>query len=209
MGGRKDLKRFRVYEAMASYQHDVEVTTYVLFSGNIKRPMTGFTEGINTFCIVPITMNSYNADFLIAELQRKKGCGEELEKDELVLLPLCLLMDGEMALKDRVKAAYQITQEVETIDRQEIDRIEIVLYVMADKFLDVADMDELMEVFGMTRLGQKLVDKGVEEGKVEERLKIAESLIGVLDEEMIAEKTSLPFETVMMIKEKMMSVSVS
>ena len=28
-------------------------------------------------------------------------------------------------------------------------------------------MDELMEVFGMTRLGQKLVDKGGEEGKVE------------------------------------------
>lgn len=58
-----------------------------------------------------------------------------------------------MALKDRVKAAYQITQEVETIDRQEIDRIETVLYVMADKFFDAAEMDELMEVFGMTRLG--------------------------------------------------------
>lgn len=47
-------------------------------------------------------------------------------------------------------------------------RIRTVLYVMADKFLDSAEMDELMEVIGMTQLGQKLVSKGREEGKREE-----------------------------------------
>ena len=31
--GKTGLKRFRVYESLASYQHGVEVTTYVLFSG--------------------------------------------------------------------------------------------------------------------------------------------------------------------------------
>lgn len=35
-GGLEDLKRFRVYEAMSSYQHKAAVTTYVLFSGKIK-----------------------------------------------------------------------------------------------------------------------------------------------------------------------------
>ena len=33
--GIEDLKRFRMYEAMASYQYKVEITTYVLYSGNI------------------------------------------------------------------------------------------------------------------------------------------------------------------------------
>ena len=46
--GREGLKRFRVYEALASYQHKVSVTTYVLFSGKIKNPMTRFTEGIHS-----------------------------------------------------------------------------------------------------------------------------------------------------------------
>lgn len=45
--GVKGLKRFRVYEALTSYQHNVTVETYVLFSGNIKNPMTEFTEGQN------------------------------------------------------------------------------------------------------------------------------------------------------------------
>lgn len=38
--GISGLKRFRVYEAMASYQHKVAVTTYVLYSGTIRNPIT-------------------------------------------------------------------------------------------------------------------------------------------------------------------------
>ena len=106
------------------------------------------------------------ANRLIAKLQKSQENAEKLKKEDLVLLTLCLLMDGEMPLKDRVRAAFRITQEAGD-DYEEMDRIEAVLYVMADKFLDSVEMDELMEVFGMTRLGQKLVDKGVEEGKVE------------------------------------------
>ena len=201
-GGVGDLKRFRVYEALASYQHKVAVTTYVLFSGNIKNPRTEFTEGINPFHIQPVTMSSYSADLLIKGIQRKQENGEKPEKEDLVLLTLCLLMDGEMPLKERVKAAYQITQNTMLADQEQLDKIEAVLYVMADKFLDAAEMDELTEVIGMTRLGQKLVDRGREEGREEERREIAESLIGLLDERVIAERTGLPLETVLKLKKK-------
>ncbi len=43
------MSDIRTYEALTSYQHKVPVTTYVLFSGNIKNPRTSFTEGINTY----------------------------------------------------------------------------------------------------------------------------------------------------------------
>ena len=70
-----------------------------------------------------------------------------------------------------MEAAYQITGEATSASREELNRIEAVLYLMADKFLDSAEMDELMEVVGVTRLGQKLVNKG----KEEEKLEIAEN----------------------------------
>ena len=38
--GKQGLRRFRSYEAVTSYQNDVPVTTYVLYSGKIKNPMT-------------------------------------------------------------------------------------------------------------------------------------------------------------------------
>lgn len=209
--GLEGLKRFRVYEALASYQHKVSVTTYVLYSGRIKEPMTQFTEGVNTFRIVPIIMQGYSADYLMAELKRKQECGERFAREDMVLLTLCLLMGGDMPLMDRVREAYRITKEAVSVNQEELDKVETVLYVMADKFLESAEMDELTEVIGMTRLGQKLVNGGIEQGKElgkeEERLDIARKLIGLLDEKVIAQRTGLPLETVMKLKEKQVSAS--
>lgn len=87
------LKRFRTYEALTSYQHKVPITTYVLFSGNIKNPMTSFSEGINTYKVAPIIMK-----------------------------------------------------------------------LMADKFLEPAELNKLKEEIHMTQLGQMLVDWGIEQG---------------------------------------------
>lgn len=83
---------------------------------------------------------------------------------------------------------------------------------MADKFLESDEMDELMEVIGVTRLGQKLVNKGIEQGmelgKEEEKIDIAQNLLGLLDEKVIAQRTGLPLETVMELKEKRTSTPV-
>ena len=38
------------------------------------------------------------------------------------------------------------------------------LYALADKFLDKAELDEIKEVMRMTRLGQMLMDEGMEKG---------------------------------------------
>ena len=93
MKGLAGLKRFRTYEALTSYQHKVPITTYVLFSGNIKNPMTSFSEGINTYKVAPI-----------------------------------------------------------------------ILKLMADKFLEPAELNKLKEEIHMTQLGQMLVDWGIQQG---------------------------------------------
>ena len=90
--GLTDLKRFRMYEALLSYQHKKKVTTYVLFSGKIKNPMTEFTEVIQ--------------------------------------------------------------------------KVEAVIYIMADKFLDSAEMKQLKEEIKLTRLGQMLYEDGKEDGVI-------------------------------------------
>lgn len=77
------LKRFRVYEALASYQNKVSITTYVLYSGRIKKPVTEFTEGVNTYRIVPIIMQDKNADQLIRQLECKAERGEALTKEDI------------------------------------------------------------------------------------------------------------------------------
>lgn len=162
--GKAGLKRFRMYESQLSYQHGKAVTTYVLFSGNIQNPMTEYTEGINTYRIQPIIMRSRNADAVIAELRKKVEDGEEITKADLLPLVLCPLMGGTMSQKDRISAAYDITRRVTDVDVEVIRKVEALVYVMADKFLESAEMEQLKEEIKMTRLGKMLYDDGKTEG---------------------------------------------
>ena len=162
--GLAGLKRFRTYEALTSYQHKVPVTTYVLFSGNIKNPMTSFTEGINTYKVAPIIMKRHNADRLIRKLQRKLKSKKELAKTDLVPLTLCLLMGGKMSLQDRVTEAFHIIRNATHLSYEDRSHMESVLYLMADKFLEPSVLNKLKEDLHMTQLGQMLVDWGIEQG---------------------------------------------
>ena len=183
--GLDGLKRFRVYEAMTSYQYKVEVITYVLFSGKIKNPMTEFTEGRNTYRIRPIIMQHENADKVIANLQDKIQKGEILTREDLVSLILVPLMDGESSQKERIKSAYEITRKATMVDREEIRKIETVIYAMADKFLDAVDLESMKEEVKMTRLGQMLyndgiaegIEKGIEQGTMREMLRGIQVLV--------------------------------
>lgn len=149
-GGEKDLRRFRTYEAATSYQQNVDIYTYVLFSGQIENPITELKTGFNTYRVQPIIM---------------KG--------------------------KRVEEAFDITKAArETIP--EADKIEAVVYAMAEKFMDSVTIEQLKEAVGMTRLGQMMYNDGVETTQI----KIAKNLLGEMPDEKIAEKTGLPLETI-------------
>ena len=156
------LKRFRTYESQMSYKYKKAVTTYVLFSGSIQNPMTEFTEGVNTYRVVPIIMQDKNADKVIADLRRKQENGEMITKADLLPLVLSPLMSGQMSQKERVSAAYDITRKATEVDAEIIRKVEAVIYIMADKFLDSREMEQLKEEIKMTRLGKMLYEDGAQ-----------------------------------------------
>ena len=121
-----------------------------------------------------------------------------------------------MPLKHRVQTAYQLTSKIpaETVSANEIQKIEAVIYIMAEKFLESMDLEEIMEGISMTRLGQMLVNKGIEEGEKRgelrgekrgdqnARLETAKKLLPLLDEKKIAEIVNLPLEVILKLKEE-------
>ena len=163
-GGETDLKRFRMYEATASYHNGVDVTTYVLYSGQITHPITVIKTGANTYQVIPIIMQNDNADDVINNLQKKLKNNEIIEKGDLIPLILTPLMSGEMSQKERIKAAFTITQNVSTIEDADKRKIEAMVYTMADKFLDNCDLEKIKEEIKMTRLGAMLYNDGIKDG---------------------------------------------
>ncbi len=77
---------------------------------------------------------------------------------------------------------------------------------MADKFLESVSLEEAEEAIRMTRLGQMLVNDGIQtgisQGIEQNKLANARSLLDLLDEKVIAERIGLPLETVMKLKEE-------
>lgn len=142
--------------------------------------MTELTEGVNTYRVIPIIMRDRNADSILEEFRQKIKRGETLTRQELSIL--------------------QNTKDEKI--KEDIQKIEAVIYAMADKFLDSADMEEVKEAVRMTRLGQMLLEEGIKEGEREAKLNNARNLLDILDEKMIAERIGLPLETVKELKKE-------
>jgi len=202
--GKRGLKRFRLYEAHMSYHHKKEVTTYVMFSGKIKNPMTEFTEGINTYKVQAIILQDKDADSVIRKLQEKVKNKIPVTKADLLPLVLSPLMGGDMPQKDRIVSAYEITRNAQGVDAEVIRKVEAVIYIMADKFLESAEMEQLKKEIKMTRLGQMLYADGRADGEraylfsqVQKKMKKGKSF------EEIAEDVEESIETVIALVQEM------
>lgn len=200
-GGDKDLKRFRTYEAATSYQQNVDIYTYVLYSGQIDNPITELKTGFNTYRIQPIIMKGKRVEEVFDNINAKMIANIPLTKEDLVPLTLCTIMGGEMSLKDRVIKAFSITNSVKE-SLPEAEKIEAVVYAMAEKFMDSVTIEQLKEAVGMTRLGQMMYNDGVKEGTQTTQIEIAIKLFDTLSDEVIAEKTGLSLEKIKELHEE-------
>lgn len=64
-------------------------------------------------------------------------------------------------MKDKIREAIILAKRNADITAEKTTAM---LYRLADKFLDNADLDEIKEVVAMTRIGQMLLDEGMERG---------------------------------------------
>ena len=165
----KDLKRFRAYEALASYQYEVDITTYIICSGKVQNPRSQFTSGLNTYQAVTISMGDRDAGAYIHTLQEKREDGETITRSDLVWLALCPIMGGDMPQKERIQAALELIKKSGSLSKEDKNMLEAVLYVLAAKFLDSRELEEVKEVMKMTQLGAMLIEEGRAQGKEEGR----------------------------------------
>ena len=161
----KDLRRFREYEAAVSRTFGVAVVTYVICSSQVKRLRSELTEGINTYRVKVIRLKNRNSDLLFERLKKKKALGEPLTKEDLTPLLLAPLMSGSMDIEERITESITMIQEAgAALSELEMEKMQAVLYVLADKFLSGDGINRVKERIAMTKLGQMIFDDGVKKG---------------------------------------------
>ena len=159
--GENDLRRFLAYDAVYSHKTGKNVITYVIYSGGIKSVKTELNMGLFTYRIQPIYLKDRNADEVFEKIRQKQEDGTELTEEDYASLSLTPLMSGNMKIKEKIKEAVILSKKKRGLTAE---KTMAMLYTLADKFLDSKDLDEIKEVIYMTRLGQMLLDEGMEKG---------------------------------------------
>lgn len=132
----EDLRRFRAYEAVLSYQYQVEVSTYVLCTSKVRVIKSSLDQEMNPYRVGVLRMKDHNADEVIRTLEEKQKAGEDLERGELLKVLLISLMEGETSQAVRIKKSLEILKrEQGKLEEREVLSMESVLYALAMKVL--------------------------------------------------------------------------
>ena len=175
-GGIKDLRRFKGYEAVLEHQTGKTVITHVIYSGDIKRPLSGYDSGLNHYQVHIISLQDKDAAKILEKIEKKieaekktdtqkkeQGIkkGSYISTDEMLELVMIPIMGGEMTKVEKITKAFKLANELEG---EEAGQIQTMLYAFAEKFLNNQEIEPIKEVLLMTRLGQMLVEMGEEKG---------------------------------------------
>jgi hypothetical protein len=73
-----DLMRFRTYEALLNHQTKKDVTTYVVYSGDIRTPISEYNCGIDTYKVNAISIVNEDGDKVFDEIIKKLSKGYDI-----------------------------------------------------------------------------------------------------------------------------------
>lgn len=200
--GKDDLRRFRAYEALLSFQTTKDVVTYVVYSNGIRNAKSILQTGINEYNVKAVSMYDKDGDIVIKEIEEKLNNNIEVTKQDLVALTFTPIMNGKLTKLDRIIKSIKIIKKINNDYRYDIESM---LYAFADKFLDEKDLEKVKEEISMTKLGEMLVEDGIKKGKIEgkEEQAIETARIAIkkgLSNELIAELTGLSDKEIEIIK---------
>ena len=106
-----------------------------------------------------------DSDQLFKRLKENAEQGLKPTKADLVSLLLTPLMSGRLRIEERIIKSMNILQNSrELITEVELEKMQAVLYTLADKFLNETELSRVKEMIAMTKLGEMLVEDGIKRG---------------------------------------------
>ena len=196
--GKDDLRRFRAYESLLSFQTGKDVVTYVVYSNGIQNVKTVLETGINEYSVKAISMFDKDGDIVIQEIEEKLNNNIEVTKQDLIALTFTPIMSGKLSKLDKIIKSIKLVKKIDNEYRYDVESM---LYAFADKFLDGKDLEKVKEEISMTKLGEMLVEDGIKKGREEQATDTAIKAIKMgLDNEAISNLTGLTEKEINMLR---------
>lgn len=190
-----DLVRFNLYDVLLYQQTKKQVYTYVVYSGDIKTPLTSYNNGFSEYKVKAICMADKDAETILNDIECKLVEGKILSDKELLDLVFIPIMGGTLGKEDKIIRAFEISEDY-PIDKKR--DVQAMLCTFALKFLNTSELKQVKEVIRMTDLGRALMEEGMEKGREEGKIDIVRELLkdGSFTKEQIEKVTKIPMEKI-------------
>ena len=187
--GKDDLRRFRAYESLLSFQTKKDVVTYVVYSNGIQNAMDTLKTGINEYNTKVISMYDKDGDIIFDKVEEKLRDNEEITRQDLIALTFSPIMGGKLTKLDKILKSIRLVKKIDNEYRYDMESM---LYAFADKFLDGKELEKVKEEISMTKIGEMLVEDGIKKGKEEQATDTAIKAIEMgLENDAISKLTGL------------------
>ncbi|PEA55015.1 hypothetical protein CON64_10055 [Bacillus pseudomycoides] len=193
---KEDLDRFMKYDALLYDKYKQEIRTIVIFGAGIKKAKSGKRFGTISYELESVFLENKNGDEVVKHLMDKAENEHSLSSAELGELVLLPLMKTKGSRKERAKDALQIATYVK--DTTEQTQALSMIFVMANKFLQERDLEELIGGIRMTKL-YEIIKEETEQNV----LAAAKMILKGMSVEEISQKLNLPVEQIQEWKKKL------
>lgn len=126
--------RFRTYEVLLNHYTKKYVTTYVVYSGDIKRPVIEYNCGINTYKVNAISMVNEDRDKVFDEIIDKLSKGNDIDKQDIIKLTFTPVIGGKMNKGEKILKAIKLSKEITSPYKRDMESI---LYGLVIKFYNM------------------------------------------------------------------------
>ena len=115
-------------------------------------------------------MKNKDGDKILRKIQKKK----RLKRKDLIPVLLSPLMGGKSDTRTRILEGIKaVNRKGTAVSKEEAEKMEAMLYALANKLLNEADLEKIKEEMKMTKLGEMLRADFIEEEEAKHREYIA------------------------------------
>lgn len=182
-----------------------KIRIVVIYTSDVVEVNEGLDIGDLQIVSKAVLLSEYNGDAIMEKLINRIEAGEQLTHEELFKLSILPLMHS---VKRRNELVYESVELAKRI-QDEHEQVQVIAGILTstDKFIDDEYAGKVKEWLKMTKVGrafeeekEEAVKEAEEKGRKKQAIKTAESLLGVLSPELIAEATGLELDEVRKLK---------
>ncbi|KKE78152.1 transcriptional regulator [Oceanobacillus caeni] len=197
----------RISQRYLQKENDIKkVRIVVIYTSDVVKVKEKLDLGDLQIASKSVLLSEYNGDAIMEKIVNKIRVGEQLTHEELFKFSILPLMHSVRERDELIHDSIELAKKIDN-EQQQVQVIAGIL-TSTDKFIDDEYARKVKEWLKMTKVGrafeeekQEAVKKAEKEAEKKQAKRIAKSLLGVLNDKLIAEATGLDIEEVKKLRE--------